>query len=86
MRKFMIGLLLFALAFILFTLFGCENPTVVGKATSGKPIWSETSAGMLSRTEFDGHVYIVRNQGYRGGICHDPDCEIKDFMELIEKR
>ena len=29
----------------------------------------------LSRREYDGHTYILRNDWYRGGICHDPDCK-----------
>ena len=30
--------------------------------------------GYLFRTKFDGHIYILRNNGLEGGICHDPDC------------
>ena len=29
----------------------------------------------FSRREYDGHTYIIRNDWYRGGICHDPDCK-----------
>ena len=29
----------------------------------------------LSRREYDGHTYILRDDWHRGGICHDPDCK-----------
>ena len=32
------------------------------------------SYGRLFRVEWEGHVYIVRNDAHKGGICHDPDC------------
>ena len=30
--------------------------------------------GKVYRAEFEGHSYLFRDEGYRGGMCHDPDC------------
>ena len=53
-------------------LVGCSKP--IDQTVDGHGIWSVKEAGRLFRIKFDGHIYICRDNGHLGGICHDPDC------------
>jgi hypothetical protein len=53
-------------------LTGCDEP--IAFTENGCKIYPPETAGTLRRIKFDNHIYIIRNENYRGGICHDPDC------------
>lgn len=58
---------------------GCSNKPVAFTKDE-KPIYSSLAMGVgqLYRIQFEGHVYLIRNAGNQGGICHDPDCVCKN--------
>lgn len=53
---------------------GCES----GTGTRGMNLDGSVSAGTFYKTTFEGHTYIVYNEGALdsrvGGLTHDPEC------------
>lgn len=60
---------MFKYVVLLVLIAGCVDPSTQGKESSGKPTW-----GTFKTVEFEGHKYLMYEDGYRAGLEHHPDC------------
>ena len=56
------------IALVAIVLCGCE-------AKDGEDYLSY--AGCITKFEYEGHTYLLRDAYNRGGICHDENCKCK---------
>lgn len=68
MRKLSILFISFvSFSFVSFSFVGCEE--------NGENYFSNT--GEITKFEYEGHTYLMRNAYQKGGICHDENCKCK---------
>lgn len=70
MKKFIIILIAFIVAF-------CFTSCDVPPTKDSKIIESSSfvkGVGNVKYVEFDGHQYVKWSDGYKGSICHSPNC------------
>ena len=58
------------IALLAIVLGGCDDVT-----TEKHKI--DDVVGTVSKFEFEGHTYLIRDCSNRGGICHDENCKCK---------
>lgn len=66
---------LLLIAAILFTVVGCERPTMVDGMPNFEKGKSYAHYGQIDYIMFDGHEYVFWRQDQRGGITHSPKCK-----------
>lgn len=66
---------LLLIAAILFTVVGCERPTMVDGKLNFEKGKSYAGCGQIDYIMFDGHEYVLWCHGNRGGITHSPKCK-----------
>lgn len=74
-RKKPVAILLIALVAIV--LGGCDDVTTETHRF-------DYQVGTISKFEFEGHTYLIRNIGHQGGICHDENCKCKTEYKYRE--
>lgn len=65
-----LNILLIALVAII--LCGCET-----KDTTTERHYIDDIVGNIYKVEIEGHTYLIRSYGNKGGICHDENCKCK---------
>lgn len=60
------------IALVAIVLCGCSS-----KDTTTEKHYIDDVVGRIKKFEFEGHTYLIRDFGSRGGICHDENCKCK---------
>lgn len=74
--KTLLAIILCALA------LGCTQQPISIPPT-GKVIYEPI--GVWRYVEWNNHTYITWQNGYQGGLEHDPDCHCHNVMEALSK-
>ena len=71
--------IIYSIAVIAFII--CFYAAIMCACTGNKNKYDQTDFGLgvgkISKINYEGHTYLIRVDGYKGGMCHDENCACK---------